>query len=173
MGKAIEQRGGHLGIRHCDCCVGRRRIGHLIDREPADRKRRANDRVDSLRQGQQQNFRPLGSFCADEAVSGRTGIGALATASGIEWSQARHQMNGANGHLDRLLDICYARSLPLLTAICVNQGNIVDGELGKEALAGFVAGARRLGLAVSNPLEFHHRCKDECWAWGVRSCSAF
>jgi hypothetical protein len=97
--------------------------------------------------------------------------GDLAKASGVEWSKARHQMNGPNGHLDRLLDICHVRSLPLLTAICVNQGNIADGELGGEALAGFVAGARRLGVAVSDPVEFHHRCRDECWAWGAREQS--
>ena len=75
-------------------------------------------------------------------------------------------MNGSNGHLDRLLDICHARGLPLLTAICVNQGNIAGGELGEEALAGFVAGAHRLGLTVDDPIEFHHRCRDECWEWG-------
>jgi hypothetical protein len=96
-----------------------------------------------------------------------TSYGNLAQASGVEWSKARHQMNGPNGHLDRLLDICHARGLPLLTAICVNQGNIADGELGEEALAGFVAGARRLGLTVSDPVEFHHRCRNECWAWGA------
>ena len=96
-----------------------------------------------------------------------TSYGALAKASGVEWSKARHQINGPNGHLDRLLDICLARGLPLLTAICVNQGNLADGELGADALAGFVAGAQRLGLAVSDPLEFHYRCRDECWAWGA------
>ena len=95
-----------------------------------------------------------------------TSYGALAAASGVEWSKARHQMNGSNGHLDRLLDICHARGLPLLTAICVNHGNIAGGELGEEALAGFVAGAHRLGLAVKDPIEFHHRCRDECWEWG-------
>lgn len=96
-----------------------------------------------------------------------TSYGDLAKASGVEWSKARHQMNGANGHLDRLLDICHARGLPLLTAICVNQSNITSCELGEDALAGFAAGARRLGLAVSDPLEFHHRCREECWEWGA------
>lgn len=96
-----------------------------------------------------------------------TSYGALAAASGVEWSRARHQMNGPNGHLDRLLDLCHARGLPLLTAICVNQANVADGELGEEALAGFVAGARRLGIAVGDARDFHHRCRDECWAWGA------
>jgi hypothetical protein len=98
-----------------------------------------------------------------------TSYGDLAKASGVDWSTARHQMNGPNGHLDRLLDICHARGLPLLTAICVNQTNVADGELGEEALAGFVAGARRLGLEVTDPVEFHHRCREECWAWGAQA----
>jgi len=95
-----------------------------------------------------------------------TSYGELAAASGVPWSKARHQMNGQNGHLDRLLDICYARSLPLLTAICVNQGNLDDGELGDAALAGFASGAKRLGLSVHDEREFHRKCRDECWAWG-------
>lgn len=47
--------------------------------------------------------------------------GDLAKANDVPWSAARHAMNGAGGHLDRLLDICHARGLPLFTAICVNQ----------------------------------------------------
>jgi hypothetical protein len=96
-----------------------------------------------------------------------TSYGELAAASGLDWSKARHQMNGPNGHLDRLLDICHARGLPLLTAICVNQRNLESAELGEEALAGFAAGARRLGLAIGDSLEFHHRCRDDCWKWGA------
>lgn len=92
--------------------------------------------------------------------------GELARASDVEWSVARHQMNGPNGHLDRLLDICHSEGLPLLTAICVNQANVETGELGEEALAGFAAGARRLGLAVSDPIDFHHSCREACWEWG-------
>ena len=98
-----------------------------------------------------------------------TTYGELAAASGVEWSQARHQMNGSNGHLDRLLDICHARELPLLTAICVNQGNVRDGELEEDALAGFVAAARRLGLSVGDPRVFHHESRDLCWKWGRES----
>ena len=92
--------------------------------------------------------------------------GDLAAASSVEWSQARHQMNGSAGHLDRLLDLCHARGLPLLTAICVNQAGVRTGELGEDALAGFVAGARRLGLFVTDGKAFHHACRDACWEWG-------
>jgi hypothetical protein len=101
-----------------------------------------------------------------------TTYGDLAAASGVEWSQARHQMNGSGGHLERLLDLCHARELPLLTAICVNQSGVTTGDLGEDALAGFVAGARRLGFLITDGREFHHRCRDECWEWGSRFAEA-
>lgn len=97
-----------------------------------------------------------------------TSYGALAEASDVKWSAARHQMNGANGHLDRLIDICHARGLPLLTAICVNKDQITSGELGNDALEGFVAAARRIGLLVDDPKGFHLKTCMECWAWGLK-----
>ena len=100
-----------------------------------------------------------------------TTYGALAEASGVEWSQARHQMNGVNGHLDRLLDICHARALPLLTAICVNKDSVASGDLGDDALRGFIIGVNRLGQAVDDPREFHHACRDACWRWGRENAS--
>jgi len=95
-----------------------------------------------------------------------TTYGDLAKASGVEWSKARHQMNGRGGHLERLLELCHARGLPLLTSICVNQNSVADGELGGDALSGFVSGARRLGRSVTDERAFHHKCRDECWQWG-------
>ena len=92
--------------------------------------------------------------------------GELAKAGGVDWSQARHQMNGPGGHLDLLLDLCHARGLPLLPALCVNQEGVASGELGEAALAGFVSGARRLGLSVTDSRSFHHECRDQCWDWG-------
>lgn len=92
--------------------------------------------------------------------------GNLAKASGVEWSKARHQMNGKHGHLDRLLEICHARQLPLLTAICVNQSGLQDGELEKNALSGFAEGSRRIGRSFTDELAFHRACREECWTWG-------
>lgn len=97
-----------------------------------------------------------------------TSYGDLAAASNVPWVQARHQMNGPNGHLDRLLDICHVHGLPLLTAICVNQGNLADGELGEDALAGFVAGARRLGIPANDARAFHREAREACFAWGLQ-----
>jgi hypothetical protein len=95
-----------------------------------------------------------------------TTYGDLAKASGVDWAKARRQMSGAGGHLDRLLDLCHVRELPLLTALCVNQDRVAEGELSEEALAGFLAGVKRLGRAVTDGRSYHHRCRDECWRWG-------
>jgi len=92
--------------------------------------------------------------------------GSLAAASGVGWSKARRAMDGAGGHLDRLLDICAARGLPLLTALVVNQGGLAKGELGPDALRGFCAGARRLGLSVPDEAAFHREQRDASLAWG-------
>ncbi|MDW9536258.1 hypothetical protein GOB07_09185 [Sinorhizobium meliloti] len=92
--------------------------------------------------------------------------GDLAKASNVGWSTARHQMNGKYGHLDRLLEVCHARQFPLLTAICVNQTGLTTGELEKNALSGFIQGARRTGRIVIDELAFHQTCQRECWDWG-------
>ena len=105
-------------------------------------------------------------------TQGCTSYSALAAASGVPWSKARQKMNGSGGHLDRLLDLCRVRGLPMLTAICVNLDGLASCELGEEALQGFAAGARRLGLRVDDPLSFHHWCREECWAWGLQHAGA-
>lgn len=92
--------------------------------------------------------------------------GQIAEASGVEWRIARHQMNGPNGHLDRLLELCYSRGLPMLPAICVNKANLQTGELDPSALAGFTDGARRLGYSISDALAFHRERQEDCWTWG-------
>ena len=131
-------------------------------------RRLLEERVRRSQSKHQLDFKKSLDLLMQAAVEQRcTSYGDLAAASGVAWSKARHQMNGEDGHLDRLLDLCHARDLPLLTAICVNQSNLDDGELGEAALAGFAAGARRLGLAVNDPLEFHHQCRKECWDWGT------
>ena len=83
-----------------------------------------------------------------------TTYGELAEASSIPWSRARHSMNGPKGHLDNLLDVCHARKLPLLTALCVNQQGVSDGMLEPTALTGFTNGARRLGYLITDEIAF-------------------
>lgn len=92
--------------------------------------------------------------------------GQLAKASNVEWVKARHQMNGAHGHLDKLLELCHARGYPLLTALVVNQQGLEDGELEQTALKGFCEAAHRLKIPVEDELAFHHQQRDASWNWG-------
>ena len=81
---------------------------------------------------------------------------------GIACFARRH---GANGHLDNLIDICRARGVPLLTAICVNQRSVETGELTKESLVRFIKAAQRLGYTVSDEQAFLQKCQQECFEW--------
>jgi hypothetical protein len=94
-----------------------------------------------------------------------TTYGDLAKASGVPWNVARHAMNGPHGHLDRLLDLCYARGMPLLTALCVNEEGRNTGQLGKDALKGFIAGAQRLGYKITDQDAFLRDCQDRSFSW--------
>jgi hypothetical protein len=95
-----------------------------------------------------------------------TTYGNVAKASGVAWAQARRQMDGASVHLNRVADLCQARGLPFLTALCVNQNDVESGELKDEALAGFVACARRFGFLIRDEQAFHREQRDACWRWG-------
>lgn len=99
--------------------------------------------------------------------------GDLAAASGLAWSHTmRARMSNSKGHLDRLLDLCRHERLPLLTAICVNKQNLSKGLLEPPALAGFVAGAKRLGYQVDDEAAFLKTCQDDCFRWGREQQSA-
>ncbi len=91
--------------------------------------------------------------------------GELAEANGIEWTKARHTMNGKHGHLDNLLAYCASNGLPLLTAIVVQKGKLASGNMDDFTLAGFVEGAERIGRKVVDPEKFLSQCQDECFAW--------
>jgi hypothetical protein len=94
-----------------------------------------------------------------------TTYGDLAKASGVSWNVARHAMNGAGGHLDSLLDVCHARQLPLLTALCVNQQSVHSGELSDDSLRGFIKGAQRLGYVVTDEQAFLRQCQEASFSW--------
>lgn len=102
----------------------------------------------------------------ETARAGRfTTYGDLADANGVPWNLARHAMNGPRGHLDLLLDVCHARSIPLFTAVCVNQAGLTSGELSEEALKGFVSGAKRLGHQITDQAAFLRDCQLESFEW--------
>lgn len=77
--------------------------------------------------------------------------GDVADANGCAWQAVRRQMPK---HLDRVLAKAHARQAPLITSIVVNANNRKTGDLEPASLGGFIAGAERLGLQVSDPKEF-------------------
>jgi hypothetical protein len=70
---------------------------------------------------------------------------------------------GSRGHLEIILEVCHARGIPLLTAICVNQAELSTGELGGDALKGFISGAKRIGHTITDEKEFLRDCQRECF----------
>lgn len=94
-----------------------------------------------------------------------TTYGDLAKANGVPWNVARHAMNGEGGHLDSLLDVCHARGVPLLTALCVNQQSVHSGELSVDSLRGFIKGAKRLGHQVVDEQAFLRESQQASFLW--------
>lgn len=96
----------------------------------------------------------------------------LAAANELSLSKARLKMNGKHGHLDDLLAYCHSHGMPLLTAIVVEKAHIDSGEMDEGPLKAFVAGARRLGVSVSEPTEFLKQCQAECFEWAKTQSDA-
>ncbi|WP_417410525.1 hypothetical protein [Hoeflea sp.] len=94
--------------------------------------------------------------------------GDLAAANGLSWSKARPRMNGNHGHLDDLLAFCHSHEMPLLTAIVVGREHLDSGEMDEETINGFVAGVRRLGVSVSEPVVFLKQCQSDCFEWAAK-----
>jgi hypothetical protein len=77
--------------------------------------------------------------------------GEIAAASGVDWNKVRYAIGP---HLDSLLEYCHRNGLPLLTAIVVNKQNLQSGDLEAESLKGFVAGARKIGIPITDEKSF-------------------
>jgi len=86
----------------------------------------------------------------------------VATASGVSFDTVRWQVGK---HLDSILDFCHSKGWPLLTALCVKQSEVADGDLSGGSLEGFIKGARRLGLTVTDEKSFLRECQAACFAW--------
>jgi hypothetical protein len=95
--------------------------------------------------------------------------GELAEANGVAWTKARHRMNGKHGHLDDILAYCHSNGLPLLTAIVVQKGRLQTGEMDQFTLDGFIEGAQRIGVPVTDPIHFLAECQRECFDWAEKN----
>lgn len=88
--------------------------------------------------------------------------GDVATASGVDWKTARRPIAL---HLDNLVRIAQERGWPLLTAIVVNKENFETGRLEGDALSGFLAAVKRLGLTVDDPQTFLQEQQQAVFEW--------
>lgn len=104
------------------------------------------------------------SILASAAVGEFLTYGDLAKANGCEWVKVRRQMPR---HLDRVLAKAHARQAPLITSIVVNEGGRNTGHLEDSSLAGFVAGAERLGIDVDNPEAFLRREQEATFKYAA------
>jgi hypothetical protein len=112
------------------------------------------------RQGKGLSFEKSLAAIRDAASRGQfLSYKQLAEASGLKWSFAvRHAMPS---HLWNLLEYSYRNGLPLLSAIVVNQKNVGTGDMEPETLRGFIAGARDLGIAVTDERQFLKEQQEE------------
>ncbi|WP_412050858.1 hypothetical protein ACK6D9_04930 [Hoeflea sp. Naph1] len=94
--------------------------------------------------------------------------GNLAASNGLTWTKARPLMNGSHGHLDDLLAYCHSHEMPLLTAIVVGKNHLDTGDMDEDTIEGFVAGIRRLGVSVADPVEFLKQCQSDCFEWAAK-----
>lgn len=88
--------------------------------------------------------------------------GDVAAASGLEWKKARRPIPL---HLDHLVRIAHERGWPFLTAIVVNKESVETGRLEGEALSGFLAAVKKLGLTVDDPQTFLQEQQKAVFKW--------
>ena len=115
------------------------------------------------RKGKGLNFETTMRVIRKAAADGRfLSYGQLAEASRADWNQVRYAMGP---HLDDLLEYCHRNGLPLLSAIVVNKPNLESGNLEPDSLKGFVAGARRLGIPVTDNQLFLREQQEKVFSW--------
>jgi len=70
-------------------------------------------------------------------------------------------------HLDRLLEYCHRNGVPLLASIVVNKQNLETGDLEGDSLKGFVAGAQKLGIPVTDEKMFLRQQQELVFEWAA------
>jgi hypothetical protein len=90
-------------------------------------------------------------------------------ANGAAWDKVRFQLFK---HLDDLLDHAHAHGLPLVTAIVVAKDRLKDGTMDERTRAGFVTGARNLGIVVTDEIAFAAEQQQATFAWAKEDAAA-
>lgn len=77
--------------------------------------------------------------------------GDIARENGVQWTKAYRPIAQ---HLDEVMRIASLQGEPLITSIVVNEAGRRTGILDDNSLRGFIEGAERLGIQVSNSQAF-------------------
>lgn len=86
----------------------------------------------------------------------------IAEASGANWNKVHYSIGQ---HMFDLIEFCHLRGMPLLSAIVVNKPNVRTGEMEPATLKGFVAGARALGIPVTDAHAFLKEQQEKVFSW--------
>jgi 5-methylcytosine-specific restriction protein B len=86
----------------------------------------------------------------------------VADASGVPWNTAWRLIPQ---HLDELLRLAHDRGWPMITAIVVRKDDVSTGTLRGEALSGFIAAAKKVGVMPGDPDQFVRDQQLDTFAW--------
>lgn len=104
------------------------------------------------------------AFIREAARAGRfVSYGQVADAQGAEWARVRQAMGR---HLLNVCAAAMAEGGPMISAIVVNRTHLATGDMDEGTLAGFLASARELGLAVEDGRAFLRAQQRATFAWG-------
>ncbi|QFS96070.1 hypothetical protein FIV06_01480 [Labrenzia sp. THAF191b] len=93
----------------------------------------------------------------------------LADESEADWTKVHYAMNT---HLRDLIEFAHRRGWPLLSAIVVNQKNLMTGDMEPQTLKGFVSAAKELGYAVTNEKAFLRDQQKQVFLWAKGQVAA-
>ncbi len=103
-------------------------------------------------------------FIRERAKEGRfVSYAEVAGLYGKDWQKARRRMPA---HLWDVVQEACSKSLPMLSAVIVNQQHVQTGKMEPETLQGFIKAAEKLDLDVSgDPEAFLREQQRQCFAW--------
>ncbi|QFT65430.1 hypothetical protein FIU93_01475 [Labrenzia sp. THAF35] len=124
----------------------------------------------SRRKGQGLDFKKTMKAVTKVAKEGRfLAYKQLADESGADWAKVHYAMNT---HLRDLIEFAHHRGWPLLSAIVVNQKNLMTGDMEPQTLKGFVSAAKELGYVVTDEKVFLREQQEQVFLWAKGQVAA-